>query len=250
MVLIRDHGPQIANARLVLHTLRSYMDDSGYTFVGQATIAAAACLSKPTVRKMLTIAWQGQWIGVSLQGRAGQEWRNYEYRACIPDRIEIPEKHDALVTAFAGKYGGDVDTDSHPDIAKLGKQLSHVNGHSGAQKPEGGKTDASKVGKSTLEGGKTETPKVGNGLSPKSSSAEVLTKYSSEEGAALSRSTAPPLKRGLRSKQTKEPEPELPELRVNRIRVALKAFANHTDVDIARMAGVRPDEVQLVRNRA
>jgi hypothetical protein len=268
MVLLRDHGPRVANVRLTLHTLRSYMDDSGYTFVGQATLATAACLSKPTVRKMLNVAWRAQWIGVSSQGRAGQAWRHYEYRACIPDRLDVPEIHEALVATW-GSQQGEVNTDSHPDIAKVGKRLSHVNGlktvPKGPENTKGGKTDASKVGKSTHEGGKNAVHKVGNRLSPKSSSAEVLNKLSSEEGAALPRSTTV----GTRLKTTvKNPEPQAAEAkaaadkaaiaardrkageeRLDRVKNALKGWPDYTNAELAKVAGVKPEEVEQVRSQ-
>jgi hypothetical protein len=196
MVFIRDHGPRNSNARLVLHTLRSFMDDSGSTFVGQTAIAAASCLSKPTVRKMLKLCWKEQWIGILSRVFEGQAWRHYEYRACIPDRLAIPDKHEMLVCTFAAKYGGEVDTDTHPDTPKVGNGLSHLNG-------EGGKNEGSKVGKPIAQGGKNNAQKVGNGLSPKSSS-EVLMKLSPEEGAVASDRTVS-LKRGSTEKP-KEPE--------------------------------------------
>jgi hypothetical protein len=249
MVLIRDHGPPIANVRLTLHTLRAYMDETGYTFVGQSTIAAAACLSKPTVRKMLTVAWRQKWIGISIQGRHGKQWRHYEYRACIPDGLEVPEKHIELVETWCAQHG-EVDTDYHPDIHKLGKPLTHVEPSKAQPRPEGGKTDAPKVGKPTCEGGKNEAAKVGNGLSPKSSSAEVLInpKCSSAEGAVCDSTSCVEISDSRIETEAKaEAQRKAASDRAERIRKAIRQLPEFGDADIAKIARVDLHEVQHMR---
>src|SRR5580692_9925882 len=105
MVLAREFAPRIPSVRLVLHTLRSFMDKFGYTFVGQAAIAKAACLSAPTVRKALEIAWREKWIGVAIHdGRGGKDWRAYEYRACVPDDLEVPEALEKVFDAWLAEH--------------------------------------------------------------------------------------------------------------------------------------------------
>jgi hypothetical protein len=248
MVLIRDHGPKTANARLVLHTLRSYMADDGSTFVGQTALALAACLSKPTVRKMLRLCWEERWIGVTSRIVEGRAWRRYEYRACVPFPLAIPERHKKLVEVFGAKYGAEVDTDNHPDHVrpkKVGNGLSHPNGQSDRKNTRGGKNQASGVGKSTPPGGKDDAHEVGNGLSPKFFS-EVSPKFKSKGADETDRTKAE------LNKSTRTKTPESPEAKVGRIENALarKEFADYTDAQIARVIHVTLEEVKQIRSRA
>jgi len=254
MVLARDHAPLNSSVRLVLHTIRSFMDETGYTFVGQSTIAHASCLAKPTVRKALEIAWRAKWIGIALHERAGQAWRHYEYRACIPDSLIVPPVHEALVESWASTHG-DVDTDSHPDIRKVGKPVSHVASKVGKpvshlngaearvndaeqpEIPERGQTDEPKVGKSTTEREQIEAPKVGKVTTPKSSSEKFSSKFSSEEGPALTRST------GVAALKMEEP----PETRIAKATQLMKATPDIPNATIGRMYKLSEAEVEQIR---
>ena len=260
MVLARDHAPANSSVRLVLHTIRSFMDDTGYTFVGQSTIAESSCLAKPTVRKALEIAWREKWIGIALHERAGKAWRHYEYRACIPDSLHVPSVHEALVETWASQHG-DVDTENHPDIRKVGKPVSHLtpdvgnpvahlNGENASSIdanecpiPEGGQTEEPKVGKSTTERGQIEASKVGKVTTPKSSSEKLSSKLSPEEGPALSRSTSL-----VRMNGRSNPE-EPPETRIAKATQLMKATPDIPNATIGRMYKLTDSEVDQIRRQ-
>lgn len=255
-VLIRDFGPRIANVRLVLHTLRSFMNKTGETFVSQKVLADAACLSAPTVRKSLLIAWESKWLGVGLHGRTDQGWRHYQYTACIPDHLQIPKKHERLVDHF-GAIHGEVDTETHPDRVNVGKPVSHVSeqafpggaskGHpgNGSETVEREKNETPKVGKPRSERGKNDTKKVGNGFSTKSSSAEVLKKLSPEEGPSLTRRT---LSSGSEFQKTDETDENgMLRVRSERIRECIKKWPAYSNAEIAKVAVVTLQEVNRIR---
>jgi hypothetical protein len=274
-VLLRDFGPRNSSVRLVMHTLRSFMNNDGYTNVGQEKLAAAACLSKPTMRKALNLAWEAQWIGVALYRRGGQEWRSYEYRCCIPDELQVPDVHEELVMTWAEMHE-QVDTETHPEMTrKVGNGLSHVDGKNGSWDPEGGKNgptelgkSEAKVGKISTEGGKIDAPKVGKPLSPKciseKSSVSSHQKVSPEEGRALPRPTALGVdsdlkKTGGRSetaptlKQVRKgnaPYIELPkEQREKAAAEIIAKVPSQASSWIAREFGLTIDEVEQLRCR-
>jgi hypothetical protein len=89
-MLIRDHGPSDPFVKLVLFTVNAFMDSSGSCFPGQAAIASAAVMGVSTVRSKIREANLGHWL--SLHHRAayeGQKWKQYAYRACCPDSIDL-----------------------------------------------------------------------------------------------------------------------------------------------------------------
>jgi hypothetical protein len=247
MILVRDHGPRDPYARLVLHTLRSFMDDGGSTFVGQTRIADAACLSRPTVRKTLKLCWEVRWVGVNRQDNAkGYGWRQLAYRACVPYPIQIPDKHAKLIEAFGAKYGREVDTDSHPEYTrktlKVGNEVSQVDPVSDTKNTKAGKPGTTKVGNLTLKGGKPEAlkgPKVGNGVSIKCISEKLSLNRTIK---VQSKATAPAF-----VKNKKNEEPEAPEARADRIRKMLKELPSYNDADLAKVARVTVEEVQRLR---
>lgn len=104
-VLLRDHGPRDPLMLLVMHTLRTFMDDSGFCFPSQEAIAAAAAVSIRTVQNKLPAASRLHWLGMSARAKPGQQWKAYSYRACIPDSIIIEnEKHEKIMRAWAVQW--------------------------------------------------------------------------------------------------------------------------------------------------
>jgi hypothetical protein len=106
------------------------------------------------------------------------------------------------------------------------------------------------VGKSTHEGGKNALHKVGNGLSPKSSSEEVLIrKYSSEEGAGASDRTIVSEDSKIKAAEAKaEAERKTARDRAERIRKAISELPDFGDADIAKVTKTNLVEVQQIRN--
>lgn len=89
-VLLRDYGPPDPWIKLVVFTVNAFMDDSGKCFPSQEAIAAAAGMGVSTVRRKIAEANRGHWI--AIQARAvygGRHWKQYSYRACCPDSIDL-----------------------------------------------------------------------------------------------------------------------------------------------------------------
>ena len=147
-VLFRDQAPRIESASksliAAMYSLNSFTDKTGSTFVGQATLARAACMTPKTLRGALEIAWRAQWVGVTHARFEGKQWRHYEYRLCIPDHLDLTGltatnetgaeiSFEDLVEMHCETYGY-VDTSTHPDRSKVGKPLPEASTQIGGQK--------------------------------------------------------------------------------------------------------------------
>jgi hypothetical protein len=96
-ILIRDRGPADPWIKLVLYTINATMKDpdaetgdDGAGYWAQETIARAACMGVSTVRRKIAEASKLQWIALETRAAlAGRKWKQYRYRACCPDSIDL-----------------------------------------------------------------------------------------------------------------------------------------------------------------
>jgi hypothetical protein len=89
-VLVRQFGPKDPFVRLTVFGVNSFMDRSGIAYPSQEAIAAATWLGVSTVRRKIADANLAAWL--SIEARAaymGQHWKQYLYRACVPDTIDL-----------------------------------------------------------------------------------------------------------------------------------------------------------------
>jgi hypothetical protein len=89
---------------LVLYTLRTYMDATGYCYPSQEQIAKTSGISVRTVQNKLPKASRLHWVGMTTHARAGQQWKSYAYTSCIPDLIELGS-YEQMVCGFEGNHG-------------------------------------------------------------------------------------------------------------------------------------------------
>lgn len=102
---LRDHGPPSNGLLLTLYTLSTYMDNDGFAFPGQATIARGARVSERTVRRHVDQAVSLGWLHVEPTRGQGQAWRGIAYRAAIPDDLELDDIDDAITDALHSQQG-------------------------------------------------------------------------------------------------------------------------------------------------
>jgi hypothetical protein len=115
-VCIREDGPPDAITRLVLHTLRTFMNSAGYAFPSQAILAKACFLSEKSVQRALkAVSFQGeQWVSVQWHGLQDKGWKRQAYRCCVPDRINLV-KFEQLVDSYLAKEGEIADGPKGPE---------------------------------------------------------------------------------------------------------------------------------------
>ena len=89
--LLRDHAPAGAAGRFVttLLTLATWMDEDGFAFPNQSSIALGARISERTVRRHLADAERLGWLSIDSVNLGGLGWRRHEYRATVPTNVPI-----------------------------------------------------------------------------------------------------------------------------------------------------------------
>lgn len=184
-VLIRDHGPKDATTRLCLYALRTFMDNSGYAFPSQASIAKAACVTEYTAGKKLNDAHRLHWVGIFTHGRSGQGWRRLAYQACVPDHVAIPDQHEHLVETWASQVG---EVEVPNDVGDLDTPVTGTS-----------PTSAHKVPNLSNEGAQPQHEKVPNDVGTKSSFLSSHRKSSGEGSANALPSSLESLKGEIRS---------------------------------------------------
>jgi len=102
---LRDHGPASNGLLLTLYTLSTFMDNDGFCYPGQATIARGARVSERTVRRHVDKAVSLGWLHVEPTRGQGQAWRGIAYRATIPDNVELDVVDNAITDALHSQQG-------------------------------------------------------------------------------------------------------------------------------------------------
>lgn len=102
---LRDHGPRDKGLRLTLYTLGTFMDDNGFAYPSQKTLARSALVSDRTIRRHLEDAEHSGWVAIQSAGRNGQGWRHHGYRAAVPSHVPLSEKDERLSDALVMYHG-------------------------------------------------------------------------------------------------------------------------------------------------
>jgi hypothetical protein len=146
---MRDHGPEDAAVLLTLYTIGTYMNNTGYAYPSQKTIAHGARASTRTVQRHIQQALREGWLGIELAGRGGQGWRHNAYRAAVPDTINIDDL-DAKLSNVVVSQCGDIEAD---DAAMSPRSPMRQR-----ETTEGDDNDDVKVATSRAEGGDKPAP--------------------------------------------------------------------------------------------
>jgi hypothetical protein len=267
--VLRDQGPRSRDFLCAMLTLRTWMDENGFAYPSLRTWAKGARMAMATLRKHLRTAEADGWLGVDQQTGARQNWKLNTYRCAVPDTVELTEKDETLAAALVSQFG-DIDERcvTHADTAlrqSNGQGVSPIADTASSSPIEGVSNGQGKVCQNTPEGVSNQPASCVRGVSAESrksladneTAREVLevpilevseVTIKGTEGAALARNTTP--KRVGLKKTKPEPEPETPEHRANRIRIALKAWPEYSDEAIAKAARVSPAEVDQIRSQA
>ena len=102
---LRDFGPEEPGLLLTLYTLGTFMDEEGFGFPGQETLAQGARACVRTVRRHIKAARERGWVAIELSDRGGRGWRRYVYRACVPDNVPLTERDEILADAVVSQFG-------------------------------------------------------------------------------------------------------------------------------------------------
>ncbi len=185
---LRDHGPDQQGLLLTLYTLGTFMDDNGFAYPGQQTLAHGARASVRTIRRHMEQAQKLGWVEFELAGRSGQGWRRYIYRCAVPDHVPLGEKDEMLADAVASEWGNikRADTLVSSPSPKRADTLMAAPSPKGADTCGQSAQKRADIGDTTC--GQAGGPKVRTKLSPMNSRSETHASNSrSHEGAALPR---------------------------------------------------------------
>jgi len=240
--------------------LSTWMDgDTGYAFPGIRTWAGGARMAVNTLRKHLKSAIEGGWLGVEV---SHSKSHHNIYRCAVPLDIELSEKDEMLATALVAQFGDIEDgVSAHSDTRTNGDGVSTMSDTRTTSEDPSKTLRVSNDGSVACQNDPLRVSKEGvrvsNGADRVSPSVtlkslkllEVL-EHPHREGAVASDVTD--RVGGNLIDKPKDPEAELKaaKLRANRIKVALKVFADYSDSDMAKVARVSVAEVQRARKQA
>jgi hypothetical protein len=284
---LRDHGPKGERCRdflCVMYTMRTFMNDDGFTFVGMRRLAHDARMHIRTLKSHLDEAIASGWL--SCPGGM-QPRRKTTYRACVPDSIKLDDRDQELSDYLSTQFGA-IEAESgessrlppercpntskdYKSVAPMDATDSDDSGQSVAPVTATDPDMAPELSTAITRDACDASPSVAlkansepNLWHSDTSSVAVgppicgtpglpdkllrssLEALKKEEGVLAS---SPPGTRVPPNGQASRAE-ETPEARITRIRKAMVAFPKDTDHDIARIAHVKPEEVRQERERA
>lgn len=164
------------------------MDDHGFAYPGQETLARGARSSIRTIRRHMEQAQKLGWVDFELAGRTGQGWRQYLYRCCVPDHVRLGDKDEVLADAVVSEFGDIERADTRMSSPSPGREDTSVSAPSpkradtcGQPAQKRGDTGAATCGQAGGQNVRTQ-------LVPRNSRSETpaLT-HASYEGGALTR---------------------------------------------------------------
>jgi hypothetical protein len=277
-VLASEHGPADPSTRLVLFVLGLHMSQSGERcFPSQKLIAARSALSERSVRVHLDRAEAGGWIGIYRKRRGGQAWFVNEYVASIPKEVaglvkEKPWIIDPEWVRPAESAARQADT--RQNLPPVDEQEADGAGHpaDNARHPANGAATGGSLRTDTRQNLPPNSSSNSSSNFPKNTPKERAPHRvffenkvkSPEQIEAEEREQQEAQERARKAGEAKavadqaaaeELARKVAEERVNRIKVAVKAFPDYSDSDIAKVAGALPSpgtiaQIQLLRRQA
>lgn len=118
--MLRDHSPLKPSTMLTMFMIGTFMDEDGFTFVGQGRIAKGARASARSVQRHIESARRLGWLHVELvrvksKQNAKVTFMN-NYRATVPADLELPEKDEELRDFMLSRVG-DIDVGDDTALA-------------------------------------------------------------------------------------------------------------------------------------
>lgn len=256
-LIASEHGPPHPSTRLVLLILSLHMNELGNRcFPSQELIVTRTGLSARSVRSHLKLGESMGWIEIYVKRRKGQAWFNHEYAAIIPPNLaqyctSKPWERDPAWRRAANSAGRSAQSDSHP--ANSAERPPTV-----AQRAANDDTTGGNLCRDAQQPLPPNSPSNTPRNSPNNTSENVQPKAAAPPVAVLIPQDPEAEKRALEAPQRKaaaaeeaaaEERKRKAEERVNRIKLAAKAFPDYTVSELAKVARVTDHEVHEIRRR-